>query len=190
MQLEYAPRGRRFRVVARTTAAAGGAFRFALRPRRSGYYRAVVPGGASAARRLTVVARLAGRACPSRSRRLPDARARSARPRLWRTDGATPAAHGGRLGHGGPRTHGSGRAVPCGVEDEPRGSIPAARPLRRRPPQCGRQPHARPAGPRLQGRLRPAGTGPAYTETVSPAAACWAPARSAWRTSRCRAARA
>jgi len=62
VQLEYAPGGQSFRAVSKTTADASGAYRFSIRPRRSGRYRTVSPEGFSSTRAVTVVARLAGRA--------------------------------------------------------------------------------------------------------------------------------
>ena len=63
VKLEYAPAGQGWRPVARAAIGPQGSYRFAPRPTRSGAYRAVgESGGASAPRRVTVVARLSGRA--------------------------------------------------------------------------------------------------------------------------------
>jgi rare lipoprotein A len=62
VELDYAARGHGWRTVARVTTGADGSYRFSARPRRSGAYRAVTDGGASPARRLTVIALLGGRA--------------------------------------------------------------------------------------------------------------------------------
>ena len=62
VRLEYAPAGAAWRPVAETTSGADGSYRFAVRAERSGAYRAVSAAGASAPRRVTVVARIGGRA--------------------------------------------------------------------------------------------------------------------------------
>lgn len=63
VRLEYAPRGRGWRPVARSTARPDGTYRFSVRARRSGAYRAVAGDGAvSPPRWVRVVARIAGRA--------------------------------------------------------------------------------------------------------------------------------
>jgi rare lipoprotein A len=62
VRLEYAPRSHSWQTVAQATTRADGSFRFSARPRRSGAYRALTDGGPSAARRITVVARVSGRA--------------------------------------------------------------------------------------------------------------------------------
>ena len=62
VRLEHAPRGQGWRPVADTASRGDGSYRFALKPQRSGSYRAVTESGVSSARRVTVVARLAGRA--------------------------------------------------------------------------------------------------------------------------------
>jgi hypothetical protein len=63
VRLEWAPRGGGFRTAARTRSGAGGLYRFAVRARRSGAYRAVSElGEATGGRRVTVVARLTGSA--------------------------------------------------------------------------------------------------------------------------------
>ena len=63
VSLEYAPRGGGFKAIKAATTTNGGAYRFVIRPRRSGSYRALVTGTrtATAARSVTVIARLAGR---------------------------------------------------------------------------------------------------------------------------------
>lgn len=61
VRLEHAPGGQGWRPVAQTTSAGDGSYRFAVKAERSGPYRAVSDGGTSAERRVTVVARLAGR---------------------------------------------------------------------------------------------------------------------------------
>jgi len=62
VQLEQAPTGRGWRAVSQTTSAADGGYGFSVRARRSGKWRAVTDAGAtSAARRVTVEARLEGR---------------------------------------------------------------------------------------------------------------------------------
>jgi rare lipoprotein A len=62
VRLEHAPAGEGWRPVATTTSDADGSYSFAVRAERSGAYRAVTGAGASAPRRVTVVARIAGRA--------------------------------------------------------------------------------------------------------------------------------
>lgn len=63
VRLEHAARGERWRAVGSTSTASGGSYRFAVKAQRSGDYRAVVQGsGTSSAKRVTVVARLSGRA--------------------------------------------------------------------------------------------------------------------------------
>jgi rare lipoprotein A len=63
VRLEYAPAGQDWRPVAQSPAGPDGSYRFTVRPRRSGAYRAVAEnGGASAPKRVAVVARLKGRA--------------------------------------------------------------------------------------------------------------------------------
>jgi rare lipoprotein A len=63
VRLEYAPHEQGWRAVARTRTGADGSYRFSLRAQQSGAYRAVADGGpASGPHRVTVVARLAGRA--------------------------------------------------------------------------------------------------------------------------------
>jgi rare lipoprotein A len=63
VRLEYAPAGQDWRPVAQSAAGPDGSYRFTVRPRRSGAYRAVgESGGASAPKRVAVVARLKGRA--------------------------------------------------------------------------------------------------------------------------------
>ena len=63
VKLEYAPAGKDWRPVAQSATGAQGSYRFTVRPRRSGAYRAVgESGGASAPKRVTVVATLVGRA--------------------------------------------------------------------------------------------------------------------------------
>jgi peptidoglycan lytic transglycosylase len=63
VRLEHAPGGRGWRPVAARSTSHGGTWRFAVRATQSGAYRAVSQsGGASAPRRVTVVARVAARA--------------------------------------------------------------------------------------------------------------------------------
>jgi peptidoglycan lytic transglycosylase len=63
VQLEQAPNGEGWRPISQTTAAGDGSYRFAVRARRSGEWRAVSDAGAtSAPRRVTVAAKLKGRA--------------------------------------------------------------------------------------------------------------------------------
>jgi rare lipoprotein A len=62
VRLEYAPAGEEWRPAAQTTSGDDGSYRFAVRAERSGAYRAVSAVGASAPRRVTVVARIGGRA--------------------------------------------------------------------------------------------------------------------------------
>jgi peptidoglycan lytic transglycosylase len=63
VKLEHAPQGASWRAVTQTTAGTDGAYRFTVRARRSGQWRAVTDAGvASAPRRVIVVAQLRGRA--------------------------------------------------------------------------------------------------------------------------------
>jgi rare lipoprotein A len=63
VKLENAPHGAGWRAVSQTTAAEDGAYRFTVRARRSGQWRARTDAGvASAPRRVTVVASVSGRA--------------------------------------------------------------------------------------------------------------------------------
>jgi rare lipoprotein A len=63
VRLEYAPAGQGWRPVAQAATGPQGSYRFTVRPRRSGAYRAVgESGGASAPQRVTVAANLVGRA--------------------------------------------------------------------------------------------------------------------------------
>jgi rare lipoprotein A len=62
VRLEQAPGRQGWRPVAQTTSSGDGSYRFAVRAERSGAYRAVSDGGASAPRTVTVVAHLAGQA--------------------------------------------------------------------------------------------------------------------------------
>jgi rare lipoprotein A len=63
VKLEYAPAGQGWRPVAQAATGPQGSYRFTVRPRLSGAYRAVgESGGASAPKRVAVVARLKGRA--------------------------------------------------------------------------------------------------------------------------------
>ena len=109
VRLEYAPRGGGWRNVAQTTAPTGS-YSFRLRPARSGAFRAVSPEGISSARRVTVVARLAGRASRHvrtgervrvRGRLAPGFGGRRVRLQLatgrgWRTVDRTLTGRGGR----------------------------------------------------------------------------------------------
>ena len=63
VKLEHALRGRAFRAVSTTTTGKDGAYRFSVKATRSGSFRATTNGSptATAARSVTVVARLAGR---------------------------------------------------------------------------------------------------------------------------------
>jgi rare lipoprotein A len=62
VRLEHAPGGRGWRPVAATRSGADGSYRFTVRVRQSGAYRAVAEtGSASAPRHVSVVARIAGR---------------------------------------------------------------------------------------------------------------------------------
>jgi peptidoglycan lytic transglycosylase len=63
VRLEYAPAGRDWRPLKQTTSGTGGGYSFSVRARQSAAYRALADGGgASAGRRVAVVARLAGKA--------------------------------------------------------------------------------------------------------------------------------
>jgi hypothetical protein len=63
VSLEYARRGRPYRAVAASMTKTDGSYRFSIKARRSGSYRALVTGvaTATAARSVTVIAHLAGR---------------------------------------------------------------------------------------------------------------------------------
>ena len=63
VKLEHAPRGRAFRAVSTTTTGKDGSYRFSVKATRSGSFRVTTDGSptATAARSVTVVARLAGR---------------------------------------------------------------------------------------------------------------------------------
>ena len=63
VRLEHAGRGRPFRAVSATTTGTDGSYRFSVKATRSGSFRAMTNGSptATAARSVTVVARLAGR---------------------------------------------------------------------------------------------------------------------------------
>jgi hypothetical protein len=109
VRLEYAPRGGTWRNAGQTIARAG-AYSFRLRPIRSGAFRAVSPDGISSTRRVTVVARLAGRASRHvragsrirvRGRLAPGYGGRRVRLQLatgrgWRTVDRTLTGRGGR----------------------------------------------------------------------------------------------
>jgi rare lipoprotein A len=62
VRLEHAPAGSGWRPVASSSAAASGSYSFSVRARRTGAYRAVAGGKASAPHRVRVVADLSGRA--------------------------------------------------------------------------------------------------------------------------------
>ena len=63
VRLEYADRGERYRLLARTLTTTGGSFSFTPKARRSGSFRAVSGGApASSPRRITVLSVLSGRA--------------------------------------------------------------------------------------------------------------------------------
>ena len=64
VRLEHAPKGRDWQPVAETQSAGDGSYSFDVRAERSGAWRAVSAGGASAPRRVAVVAKLGGK--PSR----------------------------------------------------------------------------------------------------------------------------
>ena len=112
VRLEHAPRGAPWRAVRAARTDAGGSYRFRVRVRRSGGYRAVVEGsGTSETRRVTVVAFLAARATRHvrlgsrvRVRGVLRARRPGRRVRLqlrtvrgWRTVDGTRTGHGGRF---------------------------------------------------------------------------------------------
>ena len=113
VRLEFAPRGQRaWRPVAETSSAADGSYRFALRPRHSGSYRAVADSSSpSAARRVSVIARLGGRAAGHVRR---GARVRvkgSAGTGSRRPQRAAPGPLGPRLEDGRSHPHGQGRPL-------------------------------------------------------------------------------
>ena len=61
IRLEFAPSGRGWRPVAQSQTGSAGSYRFTVRARQSGAYRAVAESGqSSAARRVTVLARISG----------------------------------------------------------------------------------------------------------------------------------
>jgi rare lipoprotein A (peptidoglycan hydrolase) len=62
VRLEQAPGDQGWRPVAQTTSGGDGSYAFAVRAERSGSYRAVSEGGTSAPEKVTVMARLAGKA--------------------------------------------------------------------------------------------------------------------------------
>jgi hypothetical protein len=63
VKLEYAPAGQDWRPVAQAATGPQGSYRFTVRPTRSGSYRAVgAGGGTSAPKRVSVAAKLGGRA--------------------------------------------------------------------------------------------------------------------------------
>ena len=62
VRLEQAPGDQGWRPVAQTTSAGDGSYRFGVRAERSGSYRAVAGGGTSAPEKVTVLARVAGKA--------------------------------------------------------------------------------------------------------------------------------
>jgi len=113
VSLEYAPRGRAFKTVAAAVTGADGSYRFNVKARRSGSYRALAKGtsAVTAARSVTVVARLAGRSrrhllggrpVRVRGRLLPRLRGRRIRlqvktSRGWRTAARTRTRSGGRF---------------------------------------------------------------------------------------------
>ncbi|HEU0023719.1 MAG TPA: septal ring lytic transglycosylase RlpA family protein [Thermoleophilaceae bacterium] len=122
VRLEYAARGGAWRSLRETLAAANGSYRFRLRPRSSGAFRAVSAEGASSARTVTVVARLGGRARRHvnvghrvlvRGRLAPGFGGRRVRLQLaagrgWRTVDRTLTGRGGRY-HASWRASGAGR---------------------------------------------------------------------------------
>lgn len=111
VRLEYAPLGGGWRQLAQATTAGDGGYRFSVRARRSGSYRAVGTAGASAARRLTVRARvqaggthhvLGNRAVRVRGRVKPGVGGRSvylqrSHHRRWKTVDRTRTREGGRF---------------------------------------------------------------------------------------------
>ncbi|MFN2617843.1 MAG: RlpA-like double-psi beta-barrel domain-containing protein [Thermoleophilaceae bacterium] len=109
VRLEQAPAGGGWRPVATDRAAADGSYRFPVRARVSGAYRAVAGSHASLAHRLKVVARLSGKASRNvkigRSVRVrgvlkPGLRGRSVRLQL-RTRGGWKTVDRARTGRGG-----------------------------------------------------------------------------------------
>jgi hypothetical protein len=124
VRLEHAPGGQGWRPVAQTTSAGDGSYRFAVKAEQSGAYRAVSDGGTSAERRVTVVARLAGRSSrhvrrggtvrvrgavtPARAGRVVRLQRRSGR--RWKTvDVARTRANGRFRAAWRPATHGAFR---------------------------------------------------------------------------------
>jgi hypothetical protein len=111
VRLEHAPRGEGWRAVARARTGAGGSYRFKVRARRSGAYRALSDGGVSASRRVVVSARLRaavtrhvrqGEQLRLRGALKPGAPGRRVRMQLhsagrWRTVDVTRTGAGGRF---------------------------------------------------------------------------------------------
>lgn len=112
VKLEYAPTGQGWRPVAQAATGPQGAYRFTVRPTRSGAYRAVGDGGgASAPKRVSVAAKLGGRAsrhvhrgsrvrvsgrmAPGRGGRNVRLQVRSGRG--WKTVGRARTGRGGRF---------------------------------------------------------------------------------------------
>ncbi len=135
VRLEHAAGKGGYRQVAASRTAADGSYNFTLRPQSSGSYRAVADGAAtSAARRITVVASVAGRSARHvlgtrpvrvRGKLLPAQAGRSVKLQVltrggWRTVDRERT---------GPR-----RALPRVVQAAPGGRVPPARALPRRPP--------------------------------------------------------
>ncbi len=122
VRLDYAPRGGAWRRLTETRAGAGGTYRFSLKPERSGSFRAVSAEGISAARVVTVLARLDGRAhhhvhagspVNVRGRLVPGFSGRRVRLQLatghgWKTVDRTRTGRGGRY-HASWRASGAGR---------------------------------------------------------------------------------
>ncbi|HYP47954.1 MAG TPA: septal ring lytic transglycosylase RlpA family protein [Thermoleophilaceae bacterium] len=111
VRLEHAPRGQAWRAVARAKTGSRGAYRFDVRARRTGAYRAVSEGTTSSLRRVVVSARVGGKAMRhvlvGRSLRLrgvlkPAVARRKVRMQLytggrWRTVDVTRTGRGGRF---------------------------------------------------------------------------------------------
>lgn len=113
VKLEHAQEGQGFHPVATATTAAGGSYRFSVKPVRTGSYRAVSPDGSatSATKRVVVVAQLVGHArrhvlggrrVRVRGAVLPRLRGRAIRLQLrthghWRTIDRARTGRGGRF---------------------------------------------------------------------------------------------
>lgn len=111
IKLEHAPRGQDWRPVAETSVGADGSWRFTVRPRESGAWRAVSSAGASRPREIAVAARVRaaarkhvrrGARVPVRGRVLPGVAGRTVRVQLrlrgaWRTVARARTRAGGRF---------------------------------------------------------------------------------------------